>query len=222
MVPSPFDAITRTASITVLTSKDCPNCARVVQQAHELQERCELVSVHIVDVFDAESLRARHEIRSVPATIIDGDFSIEGQVTSRRLAEILASRGTPTYDENKVRALLDAQRIDAAAAFLREPGKSPSVLPIIASGELSDRMGVTLVIQTAHEVEPGSLSDLVPGLIDLLSSDNPSLRGDIADLLGTLGDPRAVQPLQALLGDTNHDVVDAARDALDSIKDGMN
>lgn len=222
MTSSPFDRVTSPASLTVLTSKDCPNCAQVVEQVRELERRCSMVRATVRDVFEAEALRIKHSVHSVPATIIDEDLVIQGQVTARRLAEILASRGTPAYDTDKMRAFLDSSRIDDAAVFLRKPGRAPSVLPILATAELSDRMGVTLVVQTAHEAAPGSLSELVPGLIELLGSDNASLRGDVADLLGTLGDPRAVQALQGMLSDADEDVVAAASDALEAIQGGMN
>ncbi len=222
MSPSPFELVTSPATVTLLMSKDCPNCAQVVEQIRELARRCPAVRTEIVDVFDAEAMRDRHGIQSVPATIIDDDLAIQGMVTARRLAEILASRGTPAYDTDKCRCLLDARRLDQAAAFLREPGRASSVLPILALGDLSDRMGVTLAVQTAHEAAPGSLSDLVPGLIDLLRSDNDSMRGDVADLLGTLGDPRAVEPLRKMLPDPNEDVVAAATDALQAIEGEMN
>ena len=87
MTSSPFDRVTSPASLTVLTSKDCPNCAQVVEQVRELQRRCPLVQATFVDVFDAEPVRAKHGVQAVPATIIDDDMAIQGQVTARRLAE---------------------------------------------------------------------------------------------------------------------------------------
>lgn len=218
---SPFDQISAPARIVVLTSPACPHCARVVQQVEDLQRRCPAVEASVLDVLaeEAQSLRAAHGVQSVPTVVLDGDIALQGQVTARRLAEVLASRGTPDYDTHKMRALLDARRIDDAAEFLRKSGRACCVLPILATAELSDRMGATLVIQMAQEAAPGCLSDLVPGLIALLSSDNPSLRGDVADLLGTLGDKRAIPALEALSTDPNEDVAAAATDALEAIHD---
>jgi hypothetical protein len=219
---TPYDRIHAPASIVVLTSKACPHCAHVVEQVEDLQRRCPSIQSSVLDVLaeDAQPLRIAHGVQSVPATLLDDDIMIQGQVTARRLAEILASRGTPDYDTHKMRALLDARRVEDASEFLRLPGRACCVLPILATAELSDRMGATLVIQLAQEASPGSLADLVPGLIALLSSDNPSLRGDVADLLGTLGDPRAIPALEALSTDPNEDVVAAATDALEAIRGG--
>lgn len=216
MTPDPevFDLVTKPAVLRVLTSKDCPNCPLVVAELRRLEGRCPGVSLEVLDVTDAETLRARHGVGSVPATIVDDDFAIQGQVTSRAMAELLVARGTTAYDTEKLRALLDARRIDEAAAFVGEPGKAVAVMPILQSGELSARMGVTLVLQTAHEQAPGSVADVVPPLIRLLASDNPSLRGDVADLLGSLGDRRAVEALRSLVSDEDEDVASAAQDAL--------
>ncbi len=219
---SPFDQISAPARIVVLTSPACPHCVHVVEQVEDLRRRCPAVEASVLDVLteEVQSLCAAHGVQSVPTVVLDGDIALQGQVTARRLAEILASRGTPDYDTHKMRALLDARKIDDASEFLRGPGRACCVLPILATAELSDRMGATLVIQMAQEAAPGCLSDLVPGLIALLSSDNPSLRGDVADLLGTLGDPRAIPALQALSTDPNEDVAAAATDALEAIHGG--
>lgn len=217
---SPFDRINTPARIVVLTSQECPHCAFVRDQVEDLRRRCPVVDVSVLDVLseEAQSLRIVHGVQSVPTVVLDDDIALQGQVTARRLAEVLASRGTLDYDTHKMRALLDARRIDDASEFLRGPGRACCVLPILATAELSDRMGATLVIQMAQEAAPGCLSDLVPGLIALLSSDNPSLRGDVADLLGTLGDPRAIPALRALSTDLNEDVAAAATDALEAIR----
>ncbi len=216
-----FDRITAPATVTVLVSKDCPNCARVVEQARDLERRCPSVVVSVRDVFEAQDLRERHAVQSVPATIVDDDLMLQGPVTAWALAEILASRGTPSYDSHKVRAWLHGRQLERVARFLREPGRAPSVLPLLETGDLSDRMAVTLAIQMAQEAAPGSLRDLVPGLISLLASESINLRGDVADLLGILADPRAMDALEGLLADPDEDVVAAATDALATIRGAL-
>ncbi|MCU0690487.1 MAG: thioredoxin family protein [Polyangiaceae bacterium] len=213
--------ITAPADVHVLVSSDCPHCGSVVAAAHALRARCACVSVRVTDVAEARDLLSRHGIGSVPATILDDELVVQGQVTATELARLLGCRRTPAWDTERVRAWLDSNRLDAAVQFVRQEGRAACVLPILQGGELSARMGVTLVLQTAHEQEPGSVGSAVPGLIELLASEQVNVRGDVADLLGSLGDSRALQPLRALLQDEDDDVRAAARDAIDALHVGM-
>ena len=63
----------------------------------------------------------------------------------------------------------------------------------------------------------GGLRAAVPGLIGLLRNENPTIRGDAANLLGLIGDPAAAGPLQRLLEDPNAAVREIAGDALRDI-----
>jgi hypothetical protein len=206
------------ARILVLTSKDCPNCPNVVREVHRLEEHSPQIIAEVHDVTDAEPLREQFNVTAVPATILDDDLVIQGQVTAERLAQILNSRNTPHFSTEKLRVLLDASRVDDAADFIRAGDNVQGILPLLVKGDLSTRMGVILTLQRAHEKQPGSLSRFVPELIELLSHEEAPLRGDVADLLGTVGDERAIEPLEKLLEDADEDVAEAAADSLDLLR----
>jgi HEAT repeat protein len=55
-------------------------------------------------------------------------------------------------------------------------------------------------------------------LVDVLASPDGALRGDTADLLGQIGDGRAVEALEALRSDPNPDVAEVAADAIEQIR----
>lgn len=59
----------------------------------------------------------------------------------------------------------------------------------------------------------------VNGLIKALKYNNPSVRKAAAEALGSLGDPRAADPLITALHDPDHDVHSCAQRALGNIKD---
>jgi HEAT repeat protein len=62
------------------------------------------------------------------------------------------------------------------------------------------------------------LRNAVPGLIELLKHDNPTIRGDAASVLALIGDASASKGLHELLQDEHREVREAAREALDSIE----
>jgi HEAT repeat protein len=84
--------------------------------------------------------------------------------------------------------------------------------------ELATRMAALLVLQQAHQRAPGCLAATVPDLVALLGSSDARVRGDVADLLGTIGDARALEPLRALCEDADEEVAEAAREAWGSLQ----
>ncbi|HEY3358423.1 MAG TPA: HEAT repeat domain-containing protein, partial [Polyangia bacterium] len=85
---------------------------------------------------------------------------------------------------------------------------------VAARGRPRHRVAVLLALQLAHERSPGCLAGLIPALVALLGGADARLRGDVADLLGVLGDARARAPLAALRGDPDADVAEAVAEAL--------
>ena len=76
------------------------------------------------------------------------------------------------------------------------------------------RLGATALIEELAAVHHVELMAAVPGLIELLKHENPTIRGDAASALGIIKDSSAVDALQACLRDTHAGVREAARDAL--------
>ena len=81
------------------------------------------------------------------------------------------------------------------------------------------RMGLMLVADEILETDADILNSIVSELISLLGSEDASLRGDTADLLGRIGDPSAIEALEALKSDSNPDVAEIAAEALEEIRD---
>jgi HEAT repeat protein len=52
----------------------------------------------------------------------------------------------------------------------------------------------------------------------MLSHYDARIRGDVADLLGKIGDPAAIPHLEPLISDPDPDVAEAAVDALEELK----
>ncbi|MFH1755588.1 MAG: HEAT repeat domain-containing protein, partial [Candidatus Latescibacterota bacterium] len=63
------------------------------------------------------------------------------------------------------------------------------------------------------------LHGIVDGLIAVLRSGDMALKGDTADLLGTIGHPHAAEPLQELLQSDNADIVEIAEEALQNLRE---
>ncbi len=94
------------------------------------------------------------------------------------------------------------------------------IADMLGNDNLRVRLGATALVE---ELAAGYREDLraaIPGIIGLLGHDNPTIRGDAASVLGTIGDPSAIDALRASLNDGHPGVREIAQDALHGL-DGI-
>jgi hypothetical protein len=210
--------VTKPVEIMVLVSPYCTNCPHVVEAVINLASANPLISAFIADVQYFNELAEKHKIQSVPATIIDQRLVLLGQITQEKLAELLAQREGLDYDRERIRSLIERGLIAEAADLICKGECGEAALSLFEQGDLSMRMGVLVVFEEALENDALAVGGLVPKLITLLSHEDSRIRGDIADLLGKIGDPRAIAPMEPLTTDPDPDVADAAADALELLR----
>lgn len=100
------------------------------------------------------------------------------------------------------------------ALFRQEPELARFIPDLIADEQVVVRLGATALVEELAPAHAPALHAAVPGLIALLRHENPTIRGDAANLLGIIGDPAARGPLRGLLGDGNAAVREIAADAV--------
>jgi HEAT repeat protein len=89
---------------------------------------------------------------------------------------------------------------------------------------MEQRVNLFLVAEEALAADEECMDGLVPVLKAGLEregplAEDPSRRGDTADLLGRIGHPDARPVLEALATDPNPEVAEAAQDALEELGD---
>ncbi len=85
---------------------------------------------------------------------------------------------------------------------------------LLGSENIRVRLGATALVEELAFQYRHELRTAVPGLIELLKHENPTIRGDAASALGIIRDDAAVDALQRCLQDSHPGVQEAARDAL--------
>lgn len=210
--------ISRPADLRVLISGSCPNCPKVVGELVRLSVSSPQVSASIVDVEHFSQTAEQYAVKSVPATIIDEELVLIGQVSAERLSKLLAARGTDDFDGEIIRSLMERGRASQAAGYISRGRGRKAILNLFQEPELSTRMGALMVLEEALALDSKAIHEMVPSLIELLIHQDSRIRGDIADFLGTVGDPRAVPHLKALVNDPDPDVREAASDALERLE----
>jgi len=209
----------KAAEILVFIAPACPHCPQAVRAAHLMALNSKPLSVSVIDVQRFEAFTETFNIRSVPMTVIDRSMMINEAISPAKLAELVFSIESDDFKEKALLSLVAFGNVDRALEFLFELKDGTDIfLSAWKKSIMSQRMGLMLMAEQALEEDEHIFNSIVPGLIDVLSMDDVTLRGDTADLLGQIGHPDAAEPLKKLLNDENEDVVEIAREAIEKIE----
>lgn len=88
---------------------------------------------------------------------------------------------------------------------------------LLRDDRMKVRLGANMLIDELREEKPDDVKLALPGLLPLLSDESPTIRGDAADMIGMIGTSDNIPLLQSLLDDDNHQVVEIAAEAIDTI-----
>ena len=204
------------ATVEVLMAPTCPHCPRVVEVCTRVAARRPQIHLAVIDVQQFEDLS--YSVKSVPATVVDTTHTSIGLLDEGQLMQVLAGRGSPEHFARTMESLLEAGRMDEAAEMLSCEDGHTALASLMEGGGFQERLGLMMLAEEALEQDPHRLDGALPTLIPLLASDNPSLRGDTADLLGKIGAPGARDALTGLLSDPNEDVQEIVQDALEMLR----
>jgi len=97
------------------------------------------------------------------------------------------------------------------AMFRREPIYIPWTGEILQDERFSVRLGMAVLFEELkQQVPPQQLELAIPSLTELLSSPEPSLRGEAATLLSIIDSPETVRLIRPLAYDSNPQVREIA------------
>jgi hypothetical protein len=203
----------------LFVSNQCPNCPGAVRVVHELAMDSENpgLDVHLFEATLSTDLARELGIRSVPTLLIQKTFRFVGTPDPEKLATLLRSGNTGGLLQEQIRHQIregEAPEAGRAIAKLEDP---TFLLQDMEASTFQERIGWLLALEEAMEDRAECLDPLVPGLVSLLERAGTALRGDLADLLGRIGNAGALPALERLRNDSNPDVAEAALDAIDQI-----
>jgi hypothetical protein len=206
------------AELQILISEHCPHCPLVVGAALLLSSKHSSISSTIMDAAQFPEITQKYGIKSVPATILDRRLVLIGNISADRLLELVDTRGTLKFEMEVVQSLIDTGRIPEAAACLDQDAGREVILDLLQNLDFSKRLSGMVVMERALDDHPGAVRTLVPSLAGMLSHEDSRIRGDIADLLGRIGDPQVIPQLEPLVADPDPDVAEAATEAIEELR----
>ena len=222
-VSSTLENLTKETELLLFIGQGCPACPHQVRSVATLALASPKVSVEIVDVVQEPELAAQYEVSSVPTTVVDDELIMVGVIPAGELAWRFLEREGPEAEKVVFAALVESRRISDAAERLSDGRAAEAFMELWSRSTLESRMGLFLVAEEVLQWDPDALDSMVPAVIAGLEGDgplaqDPTRKGDTADLLGQIGHPDARPILEALSRDPNEEVAEAAEDALGQLK----
>ncbi len=103
------------------------------------------------------------------------------------------------------------------AMFKQDGSLCRFVADMLGDENLRVRLGASALVEELAADHREDLRAAVPGIIELLKQESPTIRGDAASVLGIIKDASAIDALRICLHDNHPGVREVARDALAEI-----
>jgi hypothetical protein len=215
------DASAPRHEMLLFVSAHCPNCPHAVRTVHRLAGMLPNLSVHLFEAMLHTGLAEKHAIQSVPTLLIDGELRYVGGLEEQKLYSLLSAGDPESFQQEKIRKQIKEGGSALEAAEWIAGGGDPSFLAEdLGESTFEERIALLCAMEEALETDPRCLDRMVAPLLTYLESEHPSVRGDIADLLGKIGDPQALPAVKKLLEDPDPNVVEAAQEAVETLEEG--
>ena len=206
--------------LEVMVSPTCPHCPIVVGLINQLAISSSYLEVTIIDITLFAEFAQKYNIRAVPTLVIDGQEQLVGNISEDLLMDKLTNQSPATFRPDSFRKIVKEGDAEELAGMMVADGDVyGGALELLADPDWSVRMGMMVVLEEVAMRSPDLVQRAYPYIVDLLDHGEANQRGDMAYLLGIIGDGRVLDPLKLLLNDMNPEVAEAAFEAVQKIQE---
>ena len=206
--------------LEVMVSPTCPHCPIVVGLVNQLAISSSYLEVTIIDITLFAEFAQKYNIRAVPTLVIDGQEQLVGNISEDLLMDKLTNQSPATFRPDSFRKIVkegDAEKL--AGMMVADGDVYRGALELLTDPDWSVRMGIMVVLEEVAKLSPDLVQRVYPYVVALLDHGDANQRGDMAYLLGNIGNVNVLGPLDMLLKDKNPEVAEAAFEALRQIQE---
>lgn len=102
--------------------------------------------------------------------------------------------------------------------FKHDESLFPMIIDMIKDERVRVRLGTTALVEELIKLRPEPLVRLIPDIAELLNDENPTVRGDGANLLDIINHRDALPFLLTAENDTDSNVREIVKDAIQNIQ----
>lgn len=201
----------------LLMGSRCPWCPGVLQALETLRAEGVISGLETVNVEENPEVAAKLGVRSVPWLRL-GPFELEGNRTLAELRDWAGKANSRDGMAMYLSELIGSGEIDKSLELVKKhSGHTRALLTLFADPEtaLNILIGISAIMEHLQGTE--TLAGISAELRELLSSDQPRVRGDACYYLSLSGLPDAAGWIRPLLEDEDENVREIATDSLKEI-----
>ena len=201
----------------LLMGSRCPWCPGVLQALKTLRAEGMISGLETVNVEENPEVAAELGVRSVPWLRL-GPFELEGNRTLAELRDWAGKANSRDGMAMYLSELIGSGEIDKSLELVKKhSGHMRALLALFADPEtaLNILIGISAIMEHLQGTE--TLAGISAELRELLSSDQPRVRGDACYYLSLSGLPEAAEWIRPLLEDEDENVREIATDSLKEI-----
>ena len=219
-----LDNIEAPCRLTLYIALQCPHCPGMVERLIPLAAACEKIYLHIIDGSLFPDKAQEDKVMSAPCLILNDDTRWTGAVAEEEIVDMIVNKESMDLDTKALKTILE----DGRAEWITQRMLTSNRLFKGFSGLLlhetwSVRLGAMVVVEALAVKAPALCSDLEKILIEVFSTKDIPVQGDILYALGEIGTPDTLNWIAAQQEALSHeDLKDAAKDAIQSIEDRLN
>jgi thiol-disulfide isomerase/thioredoxin len=201
-------------TVEVMVSPTCPHCPIIVGLVNQLALASIYLEVTIIDITLFADFAEKYSIRAIPTLVIDGQEQLVGNISEDLLVDKLTDQSPATFHPDSFKKIVkegDAEKL--AGMMVADGDVYKGALELLTDPDWSVRMGMMVVLEEVAERSPDLVQRVYPYLVGLLDHGDANQRGDMAYLLGIIGNGSVLDSLKTLLSDRNPEVAEAAFEA---------
>lgn len=198
----------------------CPHCPSMVRTVIPLALHCSHIHLQIIDGSLFTEQAQKDNILSAPTLILDDDFRWTQNIDQQEIIRMITDRDPSQLSAQTLKTILEQGDAQWITDQMIEKGVIfDGFLKLILHPTWSVRLGAMVVVEDLSEKDPELAASLCPILIKLFDTQETTVQGDILYALGEAGTKDTAQWIKKTLASLTHqDLIDAARDALDTLE----
>lgn len=208
------------AELYLFVALQCGFCPTAVRNLSRLALRNGLIRLSIIDAALFPEMAGENDVRSVPTVLLDKQFRWSGSFLMEDIIRMMVQRSPEHLSAGSIQNMLeDGAAGKVAEMMVHYEQIFPSFYDLLIHEKWSVRLGAMVVMETIAEENIELAGTATAPLMQRYEDADPSVKGDMLYLLGTIASPEIIHPLKSFLSDSEApDLKDALQEAISAIE----
>ena len=219
-VQTGLDNIDIPVRLTLYIALQCPHCPNVVKTVIPLAIQCNHIHLHIIDASLFPETAQKEAVLSVPCLVLDNGFRWTQNTTAEEILKMITTRDPSQLSSATLKSIIEQGDADwIARQMIEQQTIFDAFVDLLIHEEWSVRLGAMVIVEELAQADPNLAAQLIPILVNLFETKDIPIQGDILYALGETGTMETAGWIRTKVCSMEHpDLIDAARDAIDTLE----